>query len=144
MRLKNAAGEKREVVFHEFFPTNRKRVQRLLEFIADNTEKRDKYYEIISQYVIRRYMATDYEIAVLTAEKAEKRNRLHALRHRQTSCSKPRWTDPRSNPEYQALEHEAELVKRRLKEITAELQGARIRKQKLLQNVHDLTEVKPW
>lgn len=117
MIVKNAAGEKHDIVFHHFFPTNRKRITKMLNFISDNLDKRDKYYGIMMKYLTSRYIAADYEIEVLKAERQAK-NR--------------------------ALEETIMLIERRKMEITLELSAAKHLKDQLKINTQLMVEVKPW
>lgn len=145
MIVKNAAGEKREIVFHFFFPANQKQIARVLNFVSDNTAKRDAYFGIMMRYLTRRYIACDYEIEALYAEREAKSSRLRSIRKAQSELRKSWWTTNRATCEkFAALEDTAKRIKMRQTEITAEVNEAKHLKERLKLNIQMMPEVKPW
>lgn len=145
MVIKNAAGEKQEVFLGQFFPTHRARIARLLNFFADNVEKRDKYYAYIMKCLTRQYINAGIDIDNLYAERREKARRLHELRKKQDTLLHHRnITNSQSYSEYMTLEEIITQVKHRQVEITTELTRTKLRKERLGQNLHMIVEVKPW
>ena len=145
MIVKNAAGEKREIVFHFFFPANQKQIARVLNFVSDNTAKRDAYFGIMMRYLTRRYIACDYEIEALYAEREAKSSRLRSIRKVQSELRKSRWTTNSATCEkFAALEDTATRIKMRQTEITAEVNEAKHLKERLKLNIQMMPEVKPW
>lgn len=145
MIVKNAAGEKREIVFHFFFPANQKQIARVLNFVSDNTTKRDAYFGIMMRYLTRRYIACDYEIETLYAEREAKSRKLHSIRKAQSELRKSWWTTNSAACEkVAALEDTAKRIKMRQTEITAEINEAKHLKERLKLNIQTMPEVKPW
>ena len=162
MIVKNAAGEKREIVFHFFFPANQKQIARVLNFVSDNTAKRDAYFGIMMRYLTRRYIACDYEIETLYAEREAKSHKLRSVRkaqaereaksHKLRSVRKAQaelrkswWTTNSATCEkFAALEDTAKRIKMRQTEITAEINEAKHLKERLKLNIQTMPEVKPW
>lgn len=145
MIVKNAAGEKREIVFHFFFPANQKQIARVLNFVSDNTAKRDAYFGIMMRYLTRRYIACDYEIEALYAEREAKSSRLRSIRKAQSKLRKSWWTTNSATCEkFAALEDTAKRIKMRQTEITAEVNEAKHLKERLKLNIQMMPEVKPW
>lgn len=145
MIVKNAAGEKREIVFHFFFPANQKQIARVLNFISDNTAKRDAYFGIMMRYLTRRYIACDYEIETLYAEREAKSHKLRNIRKAQSELRKSWWTTNSAMCEkFAALEDTAKRIKMRQTEITAEINEAKHLKERLKLNIQTMPEVKPW
>lgn len=145
MIVKNAAGEKREIVFHFFFPANQKQIARVLNFVSDNTAKRDAYFGITMRYLTRRYIACDYEIETLYAEREAKSHKLRNIRKAQSELRKSWWTTNSATCEkFAALEDTAKRIKMRQTEITAEINEAKHLKERLKLNIQTMPEVKPW
>lgn len=145
MIVKNAAGEKREIVFHFFFPANQKQIARVLNFVSDNTAKRDAYFGIMMRYLTRRYIACDYEIETLYAEREAKSHKLRNIRKAQSELRKSWWTTNSATCEkFAALEDTAKRIKMRQTEITAEINEAKHLKERLKLNIQTMPEVKPW
>ena len=145
MIVKNAAGEKREIVFHFFFPANQKQIARVLNFVSDNTAKRDAYFGIMMRYLTRRYIACDYEIETLYAEREAKSHKLRSVRKAQAELRKSWWTTNSATCEkFAALEDTAKRIKMRQTEITAEINEAKHLKERLKLNIQTMPEVKPW
>ena len=156
MIVKNAAGEKREIVFHFFFPANQKQIARVLNFVSDNTAKRDAYFGIMMRYLTRRYIACDYEIETLYAEREAKSRKLRSIRKAQSrklrsirkaqsELRKSWWTTNSAACEkFAALEDTAKRIKMRQTEITAEINEAKHLKERLKLNIQTIPEVKPW
>lgn len=145
MIVKNAAGEKREIVFHFFFPANQKQIARVLNFVSDNTAKRDAYFGIMMRYLTRRYIACDYEIETLYAEREAKSRKLRSIRKAQSELRKSWWTTNSATCEkFAALEDTANRIKMRQTEITAEINEAKHLKERLKLNIQTMPEVKPW
>lgn len=145
MIVKNAAGEKREIVFHFFFPANQKQIARVLNFVSDNTAKRDAYFGIMMRYLTRRYIACDYEIESLYAEREAKSRKLRSIRKAQSELRKSWWTTNSATCEkFAALDDTAKRIKMRQTEITAEINEAKHLKERLKLNIQTMPEVKPW
>lgn len=145
MIVKNAAGEKREIVFHFFFPANQKQIARVLNFVSDNTAKRDAYFGIMMRYLTRRYIACDYEIETLYAEREAESHKLRSIRKAQSELRKSCWTTNSATCEnFAALEDTAKRIKMRQTEITAEINEAKHLKERLKLNIQTIPEVKPW
>lgn len=145
MIVKNATGEKREIVFHFFFPANQKQIARVLNFVSDNTAKRDAYFGIMMRYLTRRYIACDYEIETLYAEREAKSHKLRSIRKAQSELRKSWWTTNSATCEkFAALEDTAKRIKMRQTEITAEINEAKHLKERLKLNIQTMPEVKPW
>lgn len=145
MIVKNTAGEKREIVFHFFFPANQKQIAKVLNFVSDNTAKRDAYFGIMMRYLTRRYIACDYEIETLYAEREAKSRKLRSIRKAQSELRKSWWTTNSATCEkFAALEDTAKHIKMRQTEITAEINEAKHLKERLKLNIQTMPEVKPW
>ena len=145
MIVKNAAGEKREIVFHFFFPANQKQIARVLNFVSDNTAKRDAYFGIMMRYLTRRYITCDYEIETLYAEREDKSHKLRSIREAQSKLRKSWWTTNSATCEkFAALEDTAKRIKMRQTEITAEINEAKHLKERLKLDIQTMPEVKPW
>lgn len=146
MIVKNAAGENHDIIFHHFFPTNRKRIAKLLSFISDNLDKRDKYYGIMMKYLTSRYIAADYEIEVLKAERQAKNRALHEAHVQQANLRKrAKWMSASTfRDKNRALEETIMLIERRKLEITLELSATKHLKDRLKINTQLMVEVKPW
>lgn len=143
MIVKNAVGEKYEVIPHVFFPTHRKRISRLLTFFADNLEKRDIYYSILTKSLFRLYTNTKVDILNLYAEREEKTTKLKEIRKLQGDQHQSRMLYGR-NAKREGLDEMVVLVKNRLLEITEELRCAKIREKRLRENLRIMEEEKPW
>lgn len=128
-----------------FFPATRPQIEKLLTFVADNYNKRDVYFTVIMRYLTETYIATGCGIDELYAERKAKSDRLRCIRRELAALSNTWWSAHSYRREYlEGLEDAAQQIKQRQREITGELFEAKLRSNRLEQNIKWMMEVKPW